>query len=246
LRPNIVSLLLAAGAHAARDAADGGWDHTRVLRHALAPIVPHAAASLALPRTLPDAAGGVALTFDDGPHPEGTPAVLEILARAHAHATFFLVGEQVQRRPELVREIIAQGHLVALHGQRHRLQLRLGAADVAADLRAGAETIAEATGATPTWHRPPYGIYSAAGLRAARAQGMRPLLWSRWGKDWRKFTTPQRIANRAARDLRQGDVILLHDADFYSSERSYERTVAALPSVIASLRAAELATVLPV
>jgi peptidoglycan/xylan/chitin deacetylase (PgdA/CDA1 family) len=217
-----------------------------VLRHALAPIVPQAAASLALPRTLPAAAGGVALTFDDGPHPEGTPAVLEILARAHARATFFLVGEQVQRRPELAREIVAQGHLVALHGQRHRLQLRLGAADVAADLRAGAEAIAEATGATPRWHRPPYGIYSAAGLRAARALGMSPLLWSRWGKDWRKFTTPQRIANRAARDLHPGDVILLHDADFYSSDRSYERTVAALPSVIASLDAAELATVLPV
>jgi peptidoglycan/xylan/chitin deacetylase (PgdA/CDA1 family) len=217
-----------------------------VLRHALAPIVPQAAALLALPRTLPAAAGGVALTFDDGPHPEGTPAVLEILARAHARATFFLVGEQVQRRPELAREIVAQGHLVALHGQRHRLQLRLGAADVAADLRAGAEAIAEATGATPRWHRPPYGIYSAAGLRAARALGMSPLLWSRWGKDWRKFTTPQRIANRAARDLHPGDVILLHDADFYSSDRSYERTVAALPSVIASLDAAELATVLPV
>ena len=217
-----------------------------MLRHALAPIVPQAAASLALPRTLPDAAGGVALTFDDGPHPEGTPAVLKILARAHARATFFLVGEQVQRRPELAREIVAQGHLVALHGQRHRLQLRLGAADVAADLRAGAEAIAEATGAMPRWHRPPYGIYSAAGLRAARAQGMSPLLWSRWGKDWRKFTTPGRIAHRAARDLHPGDVILLHDADFYSSDRSYERTVAALPSVIASLDAAELATVLPV
>jgi peptidoglycan/xylan/chitin deacetylase (PgdA/CDA1 family) len=217
-----------------------------VLRYALAPIVPQAAAALSLPRTLPGGAGGVALTFDDGPHPDGTPAVLEILARAGASATFFLIGEQVQRRPELAREIVARGHLVALHGQRHRLQLRLGSAEVAADLRAGAETIAEATGVEPRWHRPPYGIYSAAGLRAARAQGLQPLLWSRWGKDWRKFTTPQRIAARVTRELAAGDIILLHDADFYSAKGSHERTVAALPSVIASLRERELGTVLPV
>ena len=69
-----------------------------MIRHALAPVAPSAARALALPRTLP-AAAGVALTFDDGPHPEGTPAVLEVLARAGARATFFLVGEQVERRP---------------------------------------------------------------------------------------------------------------------------------------------------
>jgi peptidoglycan/xylan/chitin deacetylase (PgdA/CDA1 family) len=204
-----------------------------------------AAGSLGVPRTLPGAAG-VALTFDDGPHPEGTPAILKILSRAGARATFFVIGEQVRARPELAREILAQGHLVALHGDRHRLQLRLGAGAVAEDLRAGAEAIADVTGSPPCWHRPPYGIYSPAGLTAARAQGMRPLLWSRWGKDWRKFTTPARIAARATRDLCAGDVILLHDADFYSSARSYERTVAALPEVIARLRTHGLDTVLPV
>jgi peptidoglycan/xylan/chitin deacetylase (PgdA/CDA1 family) len=172
--------------------------------------------------------------------------VLEALALAGAHATFFVIGEQVRARPELVREIADQGHLVALHGDRHRLQLRLGAGVVAEDLRAGAQTIAEVTGALPRWHRPPYGIYSSAGLQAARAQGLQPLLWSRWGKDWRKFATPARIADRATRDLHAGDVILLHDADFYSSTQSYERTVAALPEVLARLRTRGLDTVLPV
>jgi hypothetical protein len=75
---------------------------------------------------------------------------------------------------------------------------------------------------------------------------MQPLLWSRWGKDWRKFTTSDRIAARATRDLHAGDVVLLHDADFYSSKRSHERTVAALPSVIAALSGRGFATVLPV
>ena len=67
----------------------------------------------------------MALTFDDGPHPAGTPAVLGVLERAGARATFFLVGEQVRRDPALAREIVAAGHAVALHGDRHRCQLRL-------------------------------------------------------------------------------------------------------------------------
>jgi peptidoglycan/xylan/chitin deacetylase (PgdA/CDA1 family) len=216
-----------------------------VIRYGLAPVVPSAARGLGLQRTVP-ASDGVALTFDDGPHPEGTPAVLELLARAGARAMFFLVGEQVERRPGLAGEIAAAGHVVALHGYRHRLQLRLSAAEVESDLARGAAAIREATGTTPDWHRPPYGIYSPGGLSAARAAGLRPLLWSRWGKDWRKFTTPDRIARRATGGVSAGDVILLHDADFYSARDSHRRTIAALSLILAELRRCRLGTVLPV
>jgi peptidoglycan/xylan/chitin deacetylase (PgdA/CDA1 family) len=215
-----------------------------MIRHLLAPVVPGAADALGLPRTLPHGAG-VALTFDDGPHPDGTPSVLEQLSNLRARATFFLIGEQVERRPALVAEIAQAGHAVALHGYRHRLQLRMSAAALREDLARGAATIEDAIGAAPAWHRPPYGVYSPAGLRAARAAGLRPLLWSRWGKDWRKFTTPGRIAARATRDISNGDVILLHDADFYSSRGSHRKTVQALPLVIGELRRREIATVLP-
>jgi hypothetical protein len=75
---------------------------------------------------------------------------------------------------------------------------------------------------------------------------MAPLLWSRWGKDWRKFTTPARIAARATRELAAGDVILLHDADFYSSRNSHRRTLAALEVIVGELRRRGLDTVLPV
>ena len=224
-----------------------GRDHRGVLTHGLAPLAPVAppvARAIGVPRRLP-AAAGVAITFDDGPHPEGTPAVLEVLAGAGARATFFLVGEQVERRPQLASRIAAAGHAIALHGHRHRLQLRMSAAEVAADLARGAAAIAEATGRRPRLHRPPYGIYSGAGLRAAREAGFEPLLWSRWGKDWRRFTTPRRIAARATRDVTAGDVILLHDADFYSSRHSHRRTVAALPTILSLLRSAGLDTVLP-
>jgi peptidoglycan/xylan/chitin deacetylase (PgdA/CDA1 family) len=216
-----------------------------VIRHALAPVLPSAAAALSLQRTLPGASG-VALTFDDGPHPDGTPAVLSVLARAGARATFFVIGEQVARRPALVAEIAAAGHAVALHGDRHRLQLRLSARELSDDYARGGAAIEDATGTTPRWNRPPYGIYSPAGLLEARRAGLRPLLWSRWGKDWRRFTTPARIAARATRSIDAGDVILLHDADFYSSKRSHERTVAALPDLLGVLAERGFDTVLPV
>ena len=200
---------------------------------------------LKLARTLPSPTG-VALTFDDGPHPEGTPAILELLARAGARATFFVVGEQVRRRPELVVEIAAAGHEVALHGYRHRLQLRLSAAQIREDTARGMAAIEDATGALATLHRPPYGIYSPAGLRAARGVGLRPLLWSRWGKDWRRFTTPSRIASRVLTGLLAGDVILLHDADFYSARHSHRRTASALIIILAELERRKIGTVLPV
>jgi peptidoglycan/xylan/chitin deacetylase (PgdA/CDA1 family) len=172
--------------------------------------------------------------------------VLEVLAARGAVATFFLVGEQVQRRPRLAARIAAAGHEIALHGYRHRLQLRLGDRTVREDIRRGLGVIGDATGRAPVLHRPPYGIYSAAGLAAAREAGLSPLLWSRWGKDWRRLTTPARIAGRATHGLLAGDVILLHDADFYSSRGSHRRTVAALAIILDESDRRGLCTVLAV
>lgn len=216
-----------------------------MLRHALAPVLPPAADALGIPRTLTAGTDGVALTFDDGPHPEGTPAVLDLLARAGHVATFFLIGEQVELRPELAKEIVSRGHLVAVHGYRHRLQSRLSSKQLRADLDRARASIQAAAGASPGLHRPPYGVYSPAGLRLAVGSGLKPLLWSRWGKDWRRFANPRRIANRVTRNLRAGDVILLHDADFYSARNSHQRTVEALRLIIAELDRLEIGTVLP-
>ncbi len=125
------------------------------------------------------------------------------LSRAGAHAIFFMVGEQVARRPQLAREIASRG----APGRPSRLPAPPPAANYApAAVRgrqAGRRGGAEATGGAPTYHRPHIGIYSAPGLSAAREHHLEPLLWSRWGKDWRRFTTPERIAARATRDARR-------------------------------------------
>jgi peptidoglycan/xylan/chitin deacetylase (PgdA/CDA1 family) len=174
----------------------------------------------------------VALTFDDGPHAQGTPAMLAELERHRATATFFLVGEQVRLRPALAGEIVAAGHEVAVHGDRHTLLLRRTVRAVADDLDRAVATIADATGVVPELYRPPYGVFSSGALAHVRSRGWRLLLWSRWGRDWERRATPQSIARRAARGLRLGDVVLLHDSDAYSSEDSWRKTAAALPSVI--------------
>jgi peptidoglycan/xylan/chitin deacetylase (PgdA/CDA1 family) len=98
---------------------------------------------------------------------------------------------------------------------------------------------------TPAWHRPPYGLYSPAGLDAVRRRGLRPILWSRWGKDWRRLTTAERIAARVSTNLRPGDVILLHDADFYSARGSHRRTAEALRLIVRELKRQKIGTVLP-
>ena len=189
-----------------------------------------------------DGVEGVALTFDDGPHPQGTPLVLEILREAGAQATFFLVGEQVERRPSLAAEIVAAGHRVELHCHRHRNALRLTAGMFLGDADRGRATIEEAGGQAIADHRPPYGIYSAGALRACRRRGWRPVLWSRWGRDWRGRATARSIALGATDSVRAGDIVLLHDADYYSAPGSWVRTVAALPIILEELGSRGLKT----
>jgi peptidoglycan-N-acetylglucosamine deacetylase len=179
----------------------------------------------------------VALTLDDGPHPEGTRAVLDTLERHGVRATFFLVGEQVRRSPATARAIVAAGHEVALHGDRHVLLLRRRVNAFADDLDRAMETIADTTGAVPTLYRPPYGVFSSGALAHVRDRGLEPLLWSSWGRDWERRATPASIARRVTRALGAGDVVLLHDSDAYSSPGSWRRTAAALPSILETVAA---------
>jgi peptidoglycan-N-acetylglucosamine deacetylase len=201
---------------------------------ALAPVVPGLGPALGIVRRQ-DGVEGVALTFDDGPHPQSTPIVLEILREANARATFFLVGEQVERRPALAAEIVAAGHRVELHCHRHRNVLRLTAGQFLEDAERAREAIEVASGQAVGDHRPPYGIYSAAALRACRRRGWRPVLWSKWGRDWRGRATAHSIAHHTTEGIGDGDIVLLHDADYYSAPGSWTRTAAALPIMLDEL-----------
>jgi peptidoglycan/xylan/chitin deacetylase (PgdA/CDA1 family) len=178
------------------------------------------------------ASSAVALTFDDGPHPRGTPAVLELFARESIQATFFLVGEQVRRRPALAAEIAAAGHEVAVHCNRHRNLMRLGPGQTRRDL----EEALDAIGGEPRRYRPPYGILTTPALVFARRQSWQTVLWRSDGHDWEAGATPHSIGDRCLATIEAGDVVLLHDSDAYSAPESWRRTTAALPYLLEGLR----------
>ncbi len=188
---------------------------------------------------------GFAITFDDGPHAQGTPAVLDVLAACAVHATFFLVGEQVLRNPKVAGEIAAGGHAIGLHCHRHRNLLRLTPRQVREDHARAVATIEDATGVTPQLYRPPYGILNAEALRSARRAGRRTLLWSHWGRDWTRRATPESVASRVSDGAGEGAVLLLHDADDYGAPGCWRATVAALPRVLDTLGERGLQAVFP-
>jgi peptidoglycan/xylan/chitin deacetylase (PgdA/CDA1 family) len=199
-----------------------------------APHVPPLARALGVPLRL-ERLPGVALTFDDGPDPHGTPAVLDELERAGAKATFFLVGEQARRHPDLVGEIVARGHEPAIHGYRHRSQLRCTPRAFAEDLARAIDLLGELCGGALRLYRPPYGAFSLGGLIEVRRRGLQPLLWSRWGRDFRASTGAPRVAELVCQKLSAGDVVLLHDCDRYCDAHAWRQTVQALPWIVETI-----------
>jgi peptidoglycan-N-acetylglucosamine deacetylase len=171
------------------------------------------------------AAGHAALTFDDGPVPASTPAFLDALARHRLRATFFMLGEEVRRAPGLAAEVAAAGHEVGVHGDDHRSLLRRGPLATVDGLRRARDTVAEATGTAPRWFRPPYGVLTGVALLAAARLGLRPVLWTAWGRDWRAEATPASILADLDAGRLDGGTLLLHD---YAASGSWWATLAAV------------------
>lgn len=176
--------------------------------------------------------GHVALTFDDGPDPASTPLFLAALEDAGVSATFFLLGEMVRKAPWLAREIADAGHEVALHGWAHRAHVAVSPAKTLRDLRQGRDEVASAVGRAPEWYRPPYGVASAATFSACRKLGLRPVLWSAWGRDWTATATAESVFHTVAGDLRGGGTVLLHDSDCTSKPQAWRSTLGALPLLL--------------
>ncbi|MDT3725826.1 polysaccharide deacetylase family protein [Streptomyces sp. DSM 41972] len=180
----------------------------------------------------------VALTFDDGPDPVSTPRFLDALDGLGARATFFVLGDAVVRHPGVVRETVRRGHEVAVHGWSHdRPWLPTPARDVRA-LRRAVEAVQDVTGAAPRWYRPPYGILTSGRWAAARAAGLRPVLWTAWGRDWTATASPASVRGTVEAGLGGGGTVLLHDTDRTAAPGSWRATLGALPDLVADWRAA--------
>lgn len=153
----------------------------------------------------------VALTFDDGPDSESTPALLDLLARRNIRVTFFCIGERVARQSELARRIVAEGHAIENHSHHHHFWTNLlGEERLEADLARAQEEIRRVTGRTPVWFRPPIGLTNPSVFRVARKLGLGVAGYTARGLDLRA-DGPDRIVARLRHGLRPGAILLLHD-----------------------------------
>lgn len=183
----------------------------------------------------------VALTFDDGPDPASTPAFLDRLDELGWRATFFLLGQQVRRDRGLAREVADRAHEIGVHGDVHTSHLRRPATWTVPDLLRARDLIADVTGTTSRWCRPPYGALSASSLVAARRAGLQPVLWTTWGRDWRAEATPGSVAHDVARTWHGGATVLLHDSDITSAPGCWRAALGALGPLSRRWAAAGLA-----
>ncbi|MEW2502510.1 polysaccharide deacetylase family protein [Amycolatopsis sp. CA-161197] len=152
----------------------------------------------------------VVLTFDDGPEPGGTDRVLSALSDHAATATFFVLVDRARRHRALVREVLAAGHEIGLHGMDHRRLSRLPSATVRTLLASATAQLEDLLGTPIRWFRPPYGAQTPAVWRAARRQGLTSVLWGPCAWDWLD-RPPELLAAQALRGLGRGAVLLAHD-----------------------------------
>jgi len=172
-------------------------------------------------------AKAIALTFDDGPNPAATPAILDLLERYQARGTFFLMGAHVRAFPELAREIAARGHAIGNHTETHRNLTLLGRGTLREEFERCREAIERAAGVRPKWMRPPFGFRGPALDKVVRELGYAGVaMWSRWAWDWKP--QPAERVTRRLRRVRGGDIVLLHDGDHRRLEGDRRHTAEAV------------------
>jgi len=229
LSPLATGICAGLGAAGALGLAAGGcayaalWPGSRIFGEAL----------IAPPRP-----GELALTFDDGPNPAWTPRLLEVLASHDVRATFFLVGSFAQAEPDLVRRIVAAGHLIGNHSWSHANLALASAHRVQEELARTKETLEQIGGAPVRFFRPPFGARRPAVFRVAKSLGMTPVLWNAMTSDWRE-PSGERIAERLMRRIdrlqRRGWAanIVLHDGNHLQLGADRGPSVAAVEKLIA-------------
>jgi len=189
---------------------------------------------------LPTPAGRIAITIDDGPDPEVTPTVLDLLDRFDARASFFCIGAKAARYPELCREIVRRGHAVENHGQHHYHHFALlGPRQMAREIKAGQDGLAAVTGQRPSFFRPTAGLRSPFLEPILARHGLYLASWTRRGYDTRNRDGDD-VVRRLTSGLAAGDILLLHDGNAARTAAGVPVILVALPRVLERAAAAGL------
>ena len=174
----------------------------------------------------------IALTFDDGPNDPYTPKLLELLTRHNIKATFFMLGQYVQARPDLARMVAEAGHVIGNHTFSHPNLIFLSSNRVKGEIENCRRALSDAIGPHSSLFRPPFGGRRPASLRTARSLGLEPIMWNVTGWDW-KAPSADYIEQKIASRLRGGSVILLHDGGHERIGVDRSKTVVATDRLIA-------------
>jgi len=174
----------------------------------------------------------IALTYDDGPNDPHTLRLLEVLAKHRAHATFFLIGRYVQQQPDIAREVAKAGHVVGNHTFSHPLLIFKSEAEIRQQLSVCRATLEDAIGLHSNLFRPPFGGRRPAVLRVARELGLKPIMWNVTGYDW-NAPPASVIERKLAKQIRGGDVILLHDGGHLKMGADRSQTILATDRLLA-------------
>ena len=225
------ALATVAGNHLVLGAA-GLWPRSSILGRNVTRLPAEAAAR-----------GEVAITFDDGPHPQHTPRVLDLLEAHGARATFFCVAQAARAHPGLVREIVRRGHRVENHSLRHRATFPLHSVrGYRQELVAAQEIIADLTGQAPRFFRAPAGLRNPLLDPALQSLGLTLVSWTRRGFDARDGNAAS-VARRLLRGLAPGDILVLHDGHAARTHRGTPVSLEVLPRVLDAVAQAALVPV---
>jgi peptidoglycan/xylan/chitin deacetylase (PgdA/CDA1 family) len=173
----------------------------------------------------------VALTYDDGPNDPYTLQLLEVLARHNVKATFFMIGEFVCQRPEIARAVLEAGHAIGNHTFSHPLLIFKSASTIRRQLADCQGAMQDALGVSATIFRPPFGGRRPEVFRIARKLGLQPIMWNVTGYDWNAKSVDE-IERKVTRQMRGGDVILLHDGGHLEMGTDRSHTVAVTDRII--------------
>lgn len=179
---------------------------------------------------------GVAITFDDGPHPVYTPQILDVLKQRHAKACFFLLGKNVEKYPEIAKRVYDEGHEIGNHSFNHKMLPFLNAGELKKEIETTEDAIQKAAGVHAAYFRPPYGFYNEMVRKEVLSGGYTMVLWNASSKDWMN-PGGEKIAKTVSRHLKPGTILLFHDGGSVARGMGVKRdsTVQSLPLILDAL-----------